>query len=183
MMHDLIVQETLSKEEKYEALLPQIKALIEYETNRTANLANIASALKYAFHFFWVGFYIWTDDELVLGPFQGPVACTRIKSGKGVCGTAFEKGETLLVPNVDLFPGHIACSVKTRSELVIPVFSNNNVVAVLDLDSEKLNDFDTTDKKYLEELTQFINFKCSEALPFYLLFYLSPQYLWLHVLR
>ena len=143
-----------TKTEQYQQLLPQIKALVEGESNRTANLANAAAALKMTFGFFWVGFYTVEDDQLVLGPFQGPIACTRIAKGKGVCGTAWERNETLVVPDVDAFPGHIACSSDSRSEIVVPVSKNGTVVAVLDVDSDQLNDFDETDAQYLTELCQ-----------------------------
>ena len=141
-----------SKEEQYLALIPQIKALIEGETDLVANLANITGALKEQFGWFWVGFYLVKDGELVLGPFQGPVACTRIQKGKGVCGTSWEKAATLVVPDVDAFPGHIACSSLSKSEIVVPVIRNGEVVAVLDVDSEKYDQFDTTDQQYLEDM-------------------------------
>lgn len=146
-----------SKAEKYKALLPQVKALCEGENNRIANLANICAALKQTFGFFWVGFYIVRGNELVLGPFQGPLACTRIAPGKGVCGTAWKEKKTLLVPDVDQFPGHIACSSESRSEIVVPVFDPaNNVLMVLDVDSNELNDFDTIDERYLNELCTWL---------------------------
>ena len=141
---------------KYQHLLPQIKALITGETDLVANLANVAAALKEQFGFFWVGFYIVKNNELILGPFQGPVACTRIQLGKGVCGTAWKDEKTILVPDVDAFPGHIACSSLSKSEIVIPVKKNNAVVAVLDVDSELLASFDETDAHYLEELCQWL---------------------------
>lgn len=146
-----------SKAEKYQSLLPQIKALCEGEPNRVANLANICAALKQALGFFWIGFYIVRNNELVLGPFQGPLACTRIALGKGVCGTAWKEKKSILVPDVEQFPGHIACSSDSKSEIVVPVFdSNQNVIMVLDVDSDKLNDFDSTDQKYLEELAMWV---------------------------
>ena len=152
-----------SKEDQYKALLPQIKALIEDEPDLVANLANICGALKEQFNWLWVGFYLvknsgptQEDNELVLAPFQGPVACTRIKKGKGVCGTAWEKGQTLIVPDVEKFPGHIACSSLSKSEIVVPILSNGYVKGVLDADSISLNDFDETDKKFLEEITGWI---------------------------
>jgi len=148
-----------SKEEQYQNLLPQIKGLLEGETDLVANMANIAAALKEQFSWLWVGFYIVKNDELVLGPFQGPVACTRIKKGRGVCGSSWEKAETLIVPDVEKFPGHIACSSLSKSEIVIPVFKNNIVVAVLDVDSADLSQFDETDKKYLEEIVKLVDFK------------------------
>lgn len=141
-----------SKEEKYQDLLPQIKGLVTGEPNLMANLANVAAALKETFGFFWVGFYLVEHDELVLGPFQGPIACTRIRKGKGVCGTSWLEDKTLLVPDVDAFPGHIACSSASKSEIVVPIRKYDQVVAVLDVDSDQLNDFDEIDQKYLEEL-------------------------------
>lgn len=141
-----------SKQERYEALLPQLGALLDGETDLIANLANVAAALKQTFDFFWVGFYVVKGDCLVLGPFQGPVACTRIRRGKGVCGTAWEAGQTVVVPDVDLFPGHIACSSASRSEIVVPVRQGETVVAVLDIDSDRLAAFDETDAHYLERL-------------------------------
>lgn len=144
------------KEEQYTSLLPQIKSLVEGEKDLIANLANIAAALKEAFDFFWVGFYLVKDNELVLGPFQGPIACTRIKYGRGVCGTAWKEAATLVVPDVDAFPGHIACSSLSRSEIVIPFCKDEKVVGVLDIDSKELNTFDDTDKKFLEALCAFI---------------------------
>lgn len=155
MAEDLTITEG-SKEERYQALLPQIKALIEGEPDTIANLANISAALKEQFNWLWIGFYLVKNNELVLGPFQGPVACTRIKKGRGVCGTAWEKAATLVVPDVEKFPGHIACSSLSRSEIVLPVMHNEEVVAVLDVDSVLLNDFDDTDKKYLEEIISWI---------------------------
>ena len=143
---------TGTKKERYETLLPQINALIEGERDVTANLANMAAALKEQFGWLWVGFYIVKDDELVLGPFQGPVACTRIKKGRGVCGTAWANAATLIVEDVEKFPGHIACSSLSKSEIVVPIVKNNTVVAILDADSESLNNFDDTDKEYLEKL-------------------------------
>ncbi len=141
-----------SKQERYEALLPQLGALLDGETDVVANLANVAAALKQTFDFFWVGFYVVKGDCLVLGPFQGPVACTRIRYGKGVCGTAWKEARTVVVPDVDLFPGHIACSSASRSEIVVPVRQGETVVAVLDIDSDWLAAFDETDAHYLERL-------------------------------
>lgn len=146
--------------EKYQVLLPQIKALLTGEPNLTANLANCVAALKMTFNFFWVGFYIVEGEELVLGPFQGPIACTRIRKGKGVCGSSWEQNETLLVPNVDLFPGHIACSSASKSEIVVPVRKNGAVVAVLDVDSDQLNDFDQADLESLNELCAWVGSTC-----------------------
>lgn len=149
-----------TKTEKYRQLFPQIKALVEGETHRVANLANAVAALKMTFDFFWVGFYTVEGSELVLGPFQGPVACTRIAKGKGVCGTSWERNETLVVPDVDAFPGHIACSSDSRSEIVVPVVKDGNVVAVLDIDSNVLNDFDETDAQYLTDICQWLGSHC-----------------------
>lgn len=156
MAEDLIIQDNLSKEEKYKALVPQIKALLEGEDDVIANLSNIAAALKSTFNFWWVGFYIVKQYELVLGPFQGPVACTRIQKSKGVCGTSWAQASTIIVPDVDEFPGHIACSSLSKSEIVVPMFKNNEVWAVLDVDSEFLNHFDTSDAKYLEEIVAML---------------------------
>ncbi len=143
-----------SKEEKYRELVPQIKAVMEGETDLIANMANVASMLHETFGFWWTGFYRVTEGMLVLGPFQGPLACTRIKKGKGVCGTAWEREETVIVPDVDAFPGHIACSSLSRSEIVVPVKRNGEVIAVLDIDSKELSTFDEIDKKYLEEVAK-----------------------------
>lgn len=145
-----------TKAEKYASLLPQIKALISGETDMIANLANVSSALKESFGFFWVGFYLRKENELVLGPFQGPIACTRIQKGKGVCGSSWEQMKTLIVPNVDEFPGHIACSSMSKSEIVVPIIKNNEVIGVLDVDSDVLNDFDKIDELYLTELCQYL---------------------------
>jgi GAF domain-containing protein len=146
-----------SKEEQYLSLLPQIEALIAGETDFTANLANVCAALKAQFNFFWVGFYLVKDDELVLGPFQGPVACTRIAKGRGVCGQAWQHKQVMLVPNVDAFPGHIACSSLSKSEVVIPLFgAEDEVKAVLDVDSDRLNDFDEIDVTYLSKLCSLL---------------------------
>ncbi len=139
-----------SKEERYEALIPQLKSLISAETDQIANYANVSAALKEVFDFLWVGFYRVSDKVLVLGPFQGPIACTRIAYGKGVCGFAWQEGKTVIVPDVDQFPGHIACSSRSKSEIVVPVVKGANILAVLDVDSELLNNFDEIDAKYLE---------------------------------
>lgn len=147
-----------NKATQYENIIPQIKALINGEPNLIANLANTTAALKEQFNWWWVGFYLVKDDELVLGPFQGPIACTRIQKGKGVCGTAWAKAETLIVADVEQFPGHIACSSFSKSEIVIPVLKNDQVVAVLDVDSEHLNYFNEEDKKYLEEIVTLLHF-------------------------
>jgi len=141
-----------SRADKYRDLLPQIKGLVTGEPNLVANLANVCAALKETFGFFWVGFYIVDDTQLVLGPFQGPIACTRIAYGKGVCGKSWELAQTVLVPDVNQFPGHIACSSASQSEIVVPVFKNGKVVAVLDVDSDSLDDFSAVDQTYLEEL-------------------------------
>lgn len=141
-----------SKEEQYKMLFPQIQSLIGNETDMIANMANMAAALKQTFDFFWVGFYIVRDNQLVLGPFQGPIACTRIKPGRGVCGTAWSEARTLIVPDVDKFPGHIACNSASRSEIVVPLKKNDSVYAVLDIDSDTLNSFDETDKQWLEKI-------------------------------
>jgi len=145
-----------TKGEQYEALLPQLRALVAGEPDMIANMANISAVLKAQFDFFWVGFYLAKGEELVLGPFQGPVACTRILKGKGVCGTAWERAEPLVVPDVDAFPGHIACSAQSKSEIVIPVMQHGEVVAVLDVDSEYLNHFDTTDAHYLTKVVALL---------------------------
>ena len=145
-----------NKADKYETLLPQIKALIEGETDVTANLANVSAALKQTFGFFWVGFYLVKNEQLVLGPFQGSLACTRIRFGKGVCGTAWETKQTQLVPDVEAFPGHIACSSDSKSEIVVPLLKENQVAGVLDVDSDVLNDFDETDAHYLQQLAEWL---------------------------
>lgn len=145
-----------SKTEKYATLLPQIQSVVSGEPDMIANMANVASMLHETFRFWWTGFYRVIDGVLVLGPFQGPLACTRIKRGKGVCGTAWAEQQTIIVPDVDAFPGHIACSSLSRSEIVVPVKSNGEVIAVLDIDSKDLNTFDTTDQKYLEQITQIL---------------------------
>ena len=151
MSEHLIIQGN-NKQELYENLLPQIKSLVECETDEIANMANVSACLKDTFNFWWVGFYRVIDNELVLGPFQGPLACTRIRKGKGVCGTAWQEAKTQIVPDVDAFPGHIACSSLTRSEIVVPIIRNGVVVAVLDIDSEKPANFDEVDKENLEKL-------------------------------
>ncbi|HCR54171.1 MAG TPA: GAF domain-containing protein [Cytophagales bacterium] len=156
MAESLIIADTTDKSERYKSLLPQIEALVGSEQDLIANLANISAALKEAMNFFWVGFYLVKEDELVLGPFQGPIACTRIRLGKGVCGTVWKEKKTRIVPNVDEFPGHIACSSASKSEIVLPAFKNNEVVMVLDVDSDKLNDFDKVDEQYLGQLMKII---------------------------
>ncbi|MEO8414776.1 MAG: GAF domain-containing protein [Ginsengibacter sp.] len=147
-----------SKEEAYQSLVPQVKGLLTGEMDLVANMANVAAALKEQFQWLWVGFYVVKDNELVLAPFQGPVACTRIKKGRGVCGNCWLEAITLIVPDVEKFPGHIACSRLSKSEIVVPVIRGGEVVAVLDADSEKYNFFDDTDKKYLEMIVGLINF-------------------------
>lgn len=156
-MAEELIQVKGSKVEQYENLIPQLKALVEGEQNSIANLANITAALKETFNFFWVGFYLVDGDELVLGPFQGPIACTRIRKGKGVCGAAWQQEQTLVVPDVDAFPGHIACSSLSKSEIVVPIMKNGNVVGVLDVDSENLNTFDENDALYLNQICQWLS--------------------------
>jgi L-methionine (R)-S-oxide reductase len=168
MTETLVIAGT-TKKEKYESLLPQIKALVAGEPDLIANISNIAAALKHGMNFFWVGMYFVKTSrassspldrsrvpELVLGPFQGPVACTRISYDKGVCGTAWKEKQTILVQDVDKFPGHISCSADSKSEIVVPCFKNGEVFAVLDIDSDKIADFDETDKKYLEDIVKII---------------------------
>jgi GAF domain-containing protein len=152
MAETLFLPQSGTKEEIYQALLPQVEALITGEQDLVANLANIAAALREAFGFFWVGFYVVQGQELVLGPFQGPIACTRIAYGRGVCGTAWKEQKTQLVPDVEAFPGHIACSSASKSEIVVPAFQNGKVFLVLDVDSDQLDDFDAVDQRYLEAL-------------------------------
>ncbi len=157
MAEDLIIAEG-GKEEQYRQLLPQLKALMDGEPDLVANLANVSAALHQQFRWWWVGFYLVRDGELVLGPFQGPVACTRIRKGRGVCGSAWERAETILVPDVERFPGHIACSSLSRSEIVVPVIRGGEVVAVLDVDSEHLDQFDDTDRQWLEAIVAALPF-------------------------
>jgi L-methionine (R)-S-oxide reductase len=159
MAESIYLPESADKAEIYKAILPQISALIEGEEDLYANLANVSAVLKEAFGFFWVGFYLVKGDQLVLGPFQGPLACTRINLGKGVCGTAWQMGQTQLVPDVDAFPGHIACSTASKSEIVVPGFTTGKVWAVLDVDSDQLSDFDVTDQLYLEKLMAILDQK------------------------
>jgi GAF domain-containing protein len=147
-----------SKEEQYQNLLPQIKAILSYETDLIANLANLTAALKEQFGWLWVGFYLVKNEVLVLGPFQGPVACTRIPKGKGVCGTSWSQKTTIIVSDVEEFPGHIACNSLSKSEIVVPIIRNNEVVAVLDVDSAQLNSFDVTDQHFLGEIVGAISF-------------------------
>lgn len=155
-MAESLIIESGDKAAVYRSLLPQIKALVEGESDPVANLANVCAALKETFGFFWVGFYLVKDGELVLGPFQGPIACTRIQRGKGVCGHAWETGQSVLVPDVDAFPGHIACSSLSRSEIVVPLLKNGEVIGVLDVDSDQLNDFDAADDVALNELCTWL---------------------------
>lgn len=155
MAEELIIQKG-TKEEEYISLIPQIQGLLEGETDMIANLANVAAALKQQFNWLWVGFYLVKNGELVLGPFQGPIACTRIRKGKGVCGSSWEQQQTLIVPDVEKFPGHIACSSSSRSEIVVPMIRNGEVTGVLDVDSEELDQFDETDKLYLEKIVRIL---------------------------
>ena len=167
MAEDLLIAKG-TKQEQYESLVPQLKALLEGEPDLIANLANITGALKEQFNWLWIGFYLvkpsyaqaseGKDEELVLGTFQGPVACTRIKKGRGVCGASWAKAETLIVPDVEKFPGHIACSSLSRSEIVIPIIRNNKVLGVLDADSIDLDHYDIIDQKYLEHIVDLVNF-------------------------
>ncbi|MBP5479086.1 MAG: GAF domain-containing protein [Bacteroidaceae bacterium] len=157
MSENLIIDNNASKEDKYVTLLPQIEAVIDGEPDIIANMANIASMIQETFQFWWTGFYRVIDNQLVLGPFQGPMACTRIKFGKGVCGTAWKEAQTIIVKDVDQFPGHIACSSASRSEIVVPLKVNGEVVGVLDIDSEKLSNFDSTDQKWLEKVAVLLS--------------------------
>jgi L-methionine (R)-S-oxide reductase len=156
MAEELVKVSTDSKEIKYTLLVPQIEALITGETDLIARLANVSAALKEGMDFFWVGFYLVKEDELVLGPFQGAIACSRIKKGRGVCGVSWESRKTLIVPNVDEFDGHIACSVHTKSEIVVPILKDGEVIGVLDVDSEEPGDFDEVDQKWLEKVAELI---------------------------
>ena len=157
MAEDLTIAKNGTKEEQYISLIPQIEALLYGETDQIANLANVCAALKEQFNWFWVGFYLIKNEELVLGPFQGPVACTRIKRGKGVCGASWEKNEILIVPNVDEFPGHIACASASKSEIVLPLYKGENIIGVLDVDSEYLAHFDEVDAKYLNQIIKLLD--------------------------
>jgi len=157
MAEDLSITQG-SKTEQYESLTPQIKGLLEGEPDLVANLANITAALKEQFGWFWIGFYLVKKNELVLGPFQGPVACTRIQKGRGVCGTSWQQAETIIVPDVEKFPGHIACSSLSKSEIVVPVIRNGEVVAVLDVDSDEYDQFDRADQHYLQNIVDLIHF-------------------------
>ncbi|MFW2162549.1 GAF domain-containing protein [Acinetobacter beijerinckii] len=155
MAEELVLQQG-HKADQYQSILPQIQAIIEDETDMIANLANICAALKQQFNWFWIGFYLVKDNELVLGPFQGPIACTRIAKGRGVCGTAWQQQQIIIVPDVDQFPGHIACSSASESEIVLPIMRNGDCVGVLDIDSEELNQFDEIDAEYLQQLMLMI---------------------------
>jgi len=157
MSENLHVLLTGSKAEKYNALLPQLESLTGAENDLIANLANTAAALHQTFGFFWVGFYLVKGDELVLAPFQGPIACTRIRFGKGVCGTAWQQGHTIIVSDVEQFPGHIACNSQSKSEIVVPLISNGIIYGVLDIDSDQLNSFDGTDRFYLEKICEMLS--------------------------
>lgn len=156
MAETLIVDQNLTKEEKYKALLPQVEALTTGETDLIANISNLVAALKQGLGFFWVGVYFNKEGQLVLGPFQGPIACTRIPYHKGVCGASYTRRETIVVPDVEAFPGHIACASESKSEIVVPVIKDGEVKLVLDVDSDKLNDFDEVDQKYLEQLMKLV---------------------------
>lgn len=155
-MHELHIDTTSDKEGIYQSIVPQIKALCQGEQDVVANLSNISAVLKQSFNWWWIGFYLVRQDELVLGPFQGPVACTRIGFGKGVCGTSWQQQQTIIVPNVNTFPGHIACSSASLSEIVVPIVKNGKVIAVLDADSEHAAHFDEIDQQYLEQLCVFV---------------------------
>ena len=155
-MSEQLIIKGESKQERYEALLPQIEAVVQDESDLIANMANVAAMLHETFGFWWTGFYRVVGEELVLGPFQGPMACTRIRKGRGVCGTAWAKGETQVVPDVDKFPGHIACSSASRSEIVVPVWEEEKIIAVLDIDSVQLATFDETDRRYLEQIVRLL---------------------------
>ena len=157
MAEDLTIS-TGTKEEQYLNLVPQIGGLLEGESDLVANMANVVAALREQFKWFWVGFYVVKSNELVLGPFQGPVACTRIRKGKGVCGSSWSQAKTLIVPDVEKFPGHIACSSLSKSEIVVPVIRNGEVVAVLDVDSDEFDQFNDTDRRYLEQIVDMVNF-------------------------
>lgn len=156
MAENLIISLSTDKTSKYQTLVPQIAALVSGEPDVIANLSNIAAALNQTMNFFWVGFYLVKNNELVLGPFQGPIACTRIGLGKGVCGTSWKERKTIIVPNVDEFPGHIACSSASKSEIVLPAFKNGEVALVLDVDSDSVKDFDEIDELYLQQVMAII---------------------------
>jgi GAF domain-containing protein len=158
MAEDLSIQGN-TKEEKYQSLIPQIKSLVEGEADMIANMANVCAALKYSFGFFWIGFYLIKDNQLVLGPFQGPIACTRINLGKGVCGTSWKNNEVIIVDDVDAFPGHIACSSLSKSEIVLPIYnSKKEIIGVLDVDSDEYKSFDKTDELFLNQIITLLKF-------------------------
>lgn len=157
MAEHLNIPKTSDREQIYQTIIPQIKSLTQHEPDTIANLANITAVLREALGFFWIGFYIVKEDELVLGPFQGTLACTRIRKGKGVCGTAWQQAQSQLVPDVELFPNHIACSSASRSEIVVPVIKNGEVVAVIDIDSDTIDDFTQTDVLYVEQIAQIVS--------------------------
>ncbi|HQQ82184.1 MAG TPA: GAF domain-containing protein [Cyclobacteriaceae bacterium] len=156
MAENLIIAESADREARYRQLIPQLESLTSGEPDLIANLANVVAAIRQTFGFFWIGFYLVRDNELVLGPFQGPIACTRIGLGKGVCGTSWKEKKTIVVPDVDLFPGHIACSSDSKSEIVLPAFKNDTVALVLDIDSNQLNDFTALDARYLEQVMRLV---------------------------
>lgn len=156
MAENLIIAEGADREARYQQLIPQLESLTSGEPDLIANLANVVAAIRQTFGFFWIGFYLVRDNELVLGPFQGPIACTRIGLGKGVCGTSWKEKKTIVVPDVDLFPGHIACSSDSKSEIVLPAFKNDTVALVLDIDSDQLNDFTSLDAHYLEQVMRLV---------------------------
>jgi L-methionine (R)-S-oxide reductase len=156
MAEELLISTSLDKAERYRVLLSEIRALVKDEPDLIANLSNIAAALKQSMNFFWVGFYMVKNNQLVLGPFQGPIACTRIDFGKGVCGFSWKEKKTIVVPDVEKFPGHISCNSASKSEIVLPALKSNEVVLVLDVDSDKLNDFDSNDERALEDLMRII---------------------------
>lgn len=155
MAEELSLQQG-NKAEQYQSLIPQIQAIVADESDVIANLANICAALKQQFNWFWIGFYLVKDNELVLGPFQGPIACTRIGKGRGVCGTAWQQQKVMIVPDVEQFPGHIACSSDSKSEIVLPVMKQNKCVAVLDIDSDALDIFDEVDAEYLKQVVAIV---------------------------
>lgn len=157
MAEDLTITKSGTKEEQYLALIPQIEALLFGETDLIANLANVCAALKEQFNWFWVGFYLVKDEQLVLGPFQGPVACTRIQKGRGVCGTSWATAATIVVPDVDAFPGHIACASASKSEIVVPLYQQEKIIGVLDVDSEYLAHFDEIDSIYLNKIVKLLD--------------------------
>ncbi|HQQ95884.1 MAG TPA: GAF domain-containing protein [Cyclobacteriaceae bacterium] len=156
MAENLIIAEGADREARYQQLIPQLESLTSGEPDLIANLANVVAAIRQTFGFFWIGFYLVRDNELVLGPFQGPIACTRIGLGKGVCGTSWKEKKTIVVPDVNLFPGHIACSSDSKSEIVLPAFKSNTVALVLDIDSDQLNDFTSLDARYLEKVMRLV---------------------------